>query len=75
MKHAVSKYPVGAKWEYKDANRTAYIHFARILNNIEVWNYGVYYHSDGSGHKFDWTTSYQLAKKNHFITGRFKRIK
>lgn len=70
----MSDYPVGARWEYKIDSKIYYIEFNRIHGTMEVWVFGKIY-NDGSGHKFDWTTSYQSARRNHYGNGRFKIVK
>lgn len=68
-------YPVGATWKCTDKfGRIGYITLNRMHGSIQVWHYG-YSYSDGSGHKFDWAPSRNLAKKNHFVSGTFKRVK
>lgn len=70
----MKKYPIGARWELIKNEAIYYITFSRMSGNIEVWLFGKMY-SDGSGHRFDWAKSYQSAKKYHYTTGRFKRVK
>lgn len=75
MKYAKSNYPIGSIWTCTHPNgKIGYITLARREENIEVWHYG-YRYSDGSGLTFDWAPSYALAKKNHFVHGKFKRVK
>ena len=74
MKHSKSDHPIGAMWECKDKyGRIGYIHLKSRDDYSEQWFYGWSY-DDGSGHEFDWTYSYQAAKRNHTIQGRFKRV-
>lgn len=73
MSYSKSNYPVGARWELHKNYKIYYIELVRRTDHIEQWYYGSYY-GDHSGHDFDWTTSYQSARNNQWITGRFKRV-
>jgi len=71
-RYSKSDYPVGARWEYRKNTQIFYIElFSR--GKMEVWHYGKIF-NDGSGSVMDWTTSYSSAKKNHYTSGRFKRV-
>ena len=75
MNHSQSNYPVGARWECEDDyGRIGYIQLNKRTDYLEQWYFGWYYSSDRSGHQFEWTYSYQAAKRNHWIIGRFKRV-
>ena len=75
MKYSKSNYPVGSRWEcINEVGKIGYITLHQRLDTFEVWYYG-YYYPDGSGHKFDWTTSYRSAKNNHWLYGKFERVK
>ncbi len=73
MKYAKSNYPIGARWECIKNGMYGYIELVRRSDHLEQWYYG-WSCGDGSGHQFDWAPSYQSAKRNHWITGRFKRV-
>ena len=73
MNFAKSDYPIGARWECEQKGRYGYIEL-HSRNGIEQWYYGWSY-GDGSGHQFDWSTSYQSARRNHWVWGRYKRVK
>ena len=69
-----SKYPIGAKWEYRNSSKLYWIEFNRIHGDAEIWSFGYIYY-DGSGYKSDYAYSYHSAKRNHYTSGRFKRVK
>jgi hypothetical protein len=75
MNYTISKYPVGATWEYRNNGVLYWIELVRMNGKMEIWNFGRMDESDGSGYQSDWTTSYASAKRNHYINGRFKRVK
>jgi len=74
MRYPRSNYPLGARWEYRKGSVIFYIEFGRMYGNAEIWYFGKIY-DDGSGHKGDYAYSYQSAKRNHYTSGRFKRVK
>lgn len=69
-----SKYPIGAKWEYRVNSLLYFIEFNRMHGEAEIWVFGKIY-NDGSGYKSDYAYSYEAARRNHYTNGRFKRVK
>lgn len=67
-------YQIGDTWVCVKDGKRAFIEFNSVHGKVEVWMYG-YSWSDGSGYKSDWATSYAMAKRNHWVAGRFKRVK
>ena len=74
MSYPKSKYPIGARWECEHKGRYGSIEFAEMHGEMEIWRYGWSYYDGSRGH-FNWTTSYQSARKYIAVYGRFKRVK
>lgn len=70
-----NKFPIGATWTATDkiTGKIGTIWLAEINQHFEVWRWSAV-HSDGSGMRFDWCTSYRACKEEIPIHGRFKRV-
>ena len=71
----MSNFPIGAKWKADDGKKEGVIWLADVYSNgREIWRWASCY-SDGSGHKFDWSSSYANCKNEIDVYARFKRVK
>jgi hypothetical protein len=76
MKYSKTDYPIGAAWEGRTRNGKIVCIWLAVRSDLfETWRWSAYY-EDGSGHTFDWDTSYRNCVNNTpVIKGKYKRIK
>jgi len=77
----MSKYPIGATWQaVSDTGKIGKIWLDDRNSIFEIWRWSVIW-NDGSGYKFDWSTSYRKCVQEIPLvsadgtTPRMKRVK